>query len=410
MKLVVERTGKLGGSVTAPPSKSHTHRAIVIASLADGVSKIENPLRSADCQATIDACRKFGAEIAAGDPLEVKGVAGRPRNPGTVIDAGNSGTTIRFMTAISALCDGKTSLTGDSSVRTRPIDPLLRSLIDLGASKAQSINGNGCPPVTVAGRMKGGRTAIDGSSSQFVSALLVSCPLAACDTAIDARDLISRPYVRMTLEHLERAGAMVRHRELREFRIEGNQSYEPVSYAVPGDYSSAAFLMAAAHITESQIEIKGLDGNDSQGDRAIMDIIGQMRSGNRRVMDLQDTPDLLPICAVLGCNSDGTTVLTNVSHARQKESDRIFALCAELRKMGAHIEERPDGLTVRGSGLKGAELDGHGDHRVVMALAVAALNAEGPSTVNDADTISNSYPGFVEDLAHLGANIKVVGE
>ena len=408
MKLVVEKTAELHGAVTAPPSKSHTHRAIIIASLACGTSSIENPLRSGDCSATIDACRKLGAVVEMGGALRITGVDGKPRTPASVIDVRNSGTTIRFMTAVSALCDGVTTLTGDSSIRARPIGPLLRSITDLGAKRAQSINGNGCPPVSVSGKMKGGRTVIDGSSSQFVSGLLVSCPLAGADSVIEAREQNSRPYLRMTLEHLERAGAMVRHRELREFHIEGAQSYEPINYKVPGDHSSAAFILAAAHITGSKIEVLGLDENDSQGDRAITDIIKEMRSGNRREIDLRDTPDLLPVSAVLGCHAEGTTVLKNVRHARDKESDRISALCTELKKMGADLEERPDGLVIHGSLLRGAELDGHGDHRMVMALAVAALDAQGRTIINDADTISISYPRFVEDLVHLGANMRVV--
>jgi 3-phosphoshikimate 1-carboxyvinyltransferase len=169
-------------------------------------------------------------------------------------------------------------------------------------------------------------------------------------------------------------------------------------------------LRAAAYITDSDIEVLGLDESDSQGDRAITDIMREMNSGKKRELDLRDTPDLLPVSAVLGCHADGTTILKNAQHARHKESDRISALCAELKKMGADIEERPDGLIVCSSRLKGAELEGHGDHRIVMALAVAALNAQGRSIINDADTLSKSYPRFVDDLARLGANIRVVDD
>jgi 3-phosphoshikimate 1-carboxyvinyltransferase len=410
VKLVVEKTGKLAGTVTVPPSKSHTHRAVMIASLACGTSTIENPLLSGDCIATMDACRKIGAKLDLGDVLKITGVDGRPRTPISEIDVQSSGTTIRFMTAISALCDGVTKLTGDSSIQARPFGPLLRSITDLGAERAESILGNGCPPVAITGRLRGGRTVIEGYSSQFISGLLVSCPLAEADSEIEARNLKSRPYVRMTLEHLERAGARIRHEELKRFHIEGDQSYEPVHYTVPGDHSSAAFLRAAAYITDSDIEVLGLDESDSQGDRAITDIMREMNSGKKRELDLRDTPDLLPVSAVLGCHADGTTILKNAQHARHKESDRISALCAELKKMGADIEERPDGLIVCSSRLKGAELEGHGDHRIVMALAVAALNAQGRSIINDADTLSKSYPRFVDDLARLGANIRVVDD
>jgi 3-phosphoshikimate 1-carboxyvinyltransferase len=409
MKLLVERTEKLSGTVTAPPSKSHTHRAIIIASLATGRSTIENPLMSDDCLATIEACKKIGAQLESGKVLTVTGVGGRPQTPRSEIDARNSGTTLRFMGAVSGLCDGKTKLTGDRSIRSRPIEPLLRSLLELGAKRAVSIKMNGCPPVEITGKMTGGKTSIDGQSSQFLSGLLLSCPLAEGEFEISADELNSRPYVKMTLEHLRIAGAKVQNEEMKKFQICGGQSYKPIRMKIPGDYSSAAFVIAAAKITGSTIKILGLDQNDSQGDKAIISILGQLRSGNRREIDLRDTPDLLPVTAVLGCYSAGTTVLKNVLHARFKESDRISALCSELKKMGANIEERQDGLIVSKSTLKGAKLDGHKDHRIVMALAVAALNAEGKSIINDADTLSTSYPQFVADLAGLGANIKVVG-
>jgi len=410
MKLIVERTEKLSGAVTAPPSKSHTHRALIIASLAGGTSTIRNALPSDDCNATIVACRKFGAELEIGEALTVKGVGGKPQTPQTEIDVKSSGTTIRFLAAVSALCDGTTKLTGDGSIRARPFGPLLRSIKELGAERAESILGNGCPPLAITGKLKGGRTVVEGYSSQFVSALLVACPLAGTGSELLVRNLRSRPYVRMTLEHLERAGAKVRHEELKRFFIEGDQAYKPLQYTVPGDHSSAAFLRAAAYIADSEIQITGLDENDSQGDRALTGMMRELATGNMRELDLRDTPDLLPVAAVLGCHADGTTVLKNAPHARHKESDRISALCAELKKMGASVVERPDGLVVASSALKGAMLDGHGDHRIVMALAVAALDADGRSVIDHADTLSKSYPRFVEDLVRLGANIRVVEE
>lgn len=410
MKLVVEKSGGLSGSVTAPPSKSHTHRAVIIASLAYGSSVIDNPLMSDDCIATIEACRQLGAKIEAGKVLKIDGVGGKPRTPAAQIDVRSSGTTIRFMTAVSALCDGTTTLTGDGSVRARPFGPLLRSIKDLGAKSAESILGNGCPPVAVTGKLNGGTTVIEGYSSQFVSGLLVACPLAEAASEISVRNMRSRPYVAMTLEHLGRAGAKVRHEALSKFYIDGNQPYGSLDYTVPGDHSSAAFLRAAAEVTGSDFEILGLDEQDSQGDRAITGMIRKIRSGDAREIDLRDTPDLLPVAAVLGCHAEGTTILKNAGHARHKESDRISALCAELKKMGAAIEERPDGLVIRGSGLKGAELDGHGDHRIVMALAVAALVADGRSVINGAGTLSKSYPRFAEDMARLGANMRVVSD
>lgn len=408
LKIAVRRTRRLRGTVRAPPSKSHTHRALAVACLARGRSTVRNALLSDDCLATIECFRRLGAEVETGRAVRVTGVDGRPRAAPAGIDVGNSGTTLRLMTAVCALSDGETLIDGRGTIRRRPVGPLLRALEDLGARRAESLRGNGCPPAVVAGRLRGGRVPVYGWSSQFVSALLLACPLATGDSVIETMTLNSRPYVTMTSEHLERAGASVRFEDPGTFRIDGGQSYWPSDYAVPGDHSSAAFLRAAEFITESDINITGLDERDSQPDRAIGGILSQMAVGSTRELDLRDMPDLLPVAAALGCHAAGTTVLRNVRHSRQKESDRISAMCTELRKLGARIEERPDGLTVSNSELCGARLDGHNDHRIVMALAVAALRAEGRTVIGGAETLSKSYPGFVDDLRSLGAKIRVV--
>ena len=407
MKLMVENTDKLAGKITAPPSKSHTHRAITIASMAAGESVIENPLICDDCLATIEACQNFGATIQGTETLNIIGVGGRPQSPDVDIDVKNSGTTMRFMAAVSGLCKGATTLTGDDSVLSRPIGPLLKSILDLGAKRARSLKNDECPPISITGKITGGSTVIDGQSSQFVSALLIACPMAENDSIIEVKSARSWPYVNMTLEHLDRAGVKVWSNQ-NKFFIPGKQPFGPFRYTVPGDYSSAAFMKVAAEITGSEIQILGLDPNDIQGDRAIDEIMIMMLAGEEREIDLQDNPDLLPILAVLGCHVPGKTKFKNVEHARLKESDRISTICAELRKMGAEIEELPDGLLVCQSELKGAELDGHRDHRIVMALAIAGLIAKGRTIISDADTISISYPNFVHDLAGLGANIRTV--
>lgn len=410
MKLVVEKTARLEGTVTAPPSKSHTHRAIIIASLADGTSIIRNPLVCDDTEATMEACGKFGAKLDVGDVLQITGVNGKPRRSDSEINVRNSGTTMRLMTAIFALCEGPTTLTGDESLRSRPIAPLLNSLADLGAKRAKSLNHDGNPPVCVAGKMKGGKTIIDGHSSQFVSALLLACPLAKFDSDVTVQTMNSRPYADMTLKHMERCGVRVINRNQEKFFIPAGQSYRAGDYTVPGDHSSAAFLRGAAVMTGSDIEIRGLDPEDVQSDRAFSEMMAQMMSPGESNIDLRDNPDLLPILAVAACSAVGVTILRNAPHARKKESDRISAICSELRKMGADVEEFAEGLKVQNSKLRGAELEGHGDHRIVMALAVAGLAAEGRTIINGADVISKSYPGFVSDLAGLGANIRAVDE
>jgi len=406
MKLVVKKTEQLKGSVKVPPSKSHTHRAIILASLASGTSVIKNPLLSQDCIGTINACREIGAEITIKNDLIIKGVNGKPKSLTSEINVENSGTTIRLMTAITALCDKEIILTGDHSIQSRPIGPLLRSLNDLGV-KAASIKNNDKPPVSVTGILRGGNTVLEGISSQFLSSLLIACPLAKSDTKIDVTGLKSIPYVEMTLNHLENVGVKIYYKNFNKFLIPGNQQIKPRNYIVPGDYSSAAFLLAAENITKSNIKISGLDPNDKQGDKIILKIIKDLKTGNHREIDLSNTPDLLPIVAVLGCYSEGTTIIKNVEHARLKESDRIFTTCNELQKMGAEIKETRDGIIVKKSQLHGTKLNGHQDHRVVMALAVAALGAENTTVISNAEIVTVSFPNFIEIMKKLQANINL---
>jgi 3-phosphoshikimate 1-carboxyvinyltransferase len=412
----VERSD-LEGNVEAPPSKSHTHRAIVLASLADGKSVIRNPLLSQDCMATIEACRAVGARIGIGEDRRIRGVAGTPEAAGK-IDVGNSGTTLRLMAGVCSLCGGETLLDGDESIRKRPMQPLLDSLEELGAS-ANSANENGCAPVRVRGKMRGGRTVIRGESSQFVSSLLISCPLAEKGSEVVSTCEKSEGYVSMTLDKLEKAGIAV-ERDGNVFRIPGKQVPKPVNETVPGDFSSSAFLLVAGAIC-GDITVRRLDMKDSQPDRRIVEILRDMggdvmvKRDSVRVrkselreteIDLSQNPDLLPVLAVAACFAEGRTVLKNVEHARLKESDRIAVMLKELRKMNAKVKELEDGLEIEKSVLKGAEVDSHDDHRVAMALVVAALGTRGTTFVRDVRCADVSFPGFIEKMRGLGGDIR----
>jgi len=410
----------LSGEVFAPPSKSYTHRAILITSLGPGGS-IKRPLLSADTRATISASQAFGAEIDIDEDVKIKGVADRPRTPEDVINVLNSGTTLRFCSAVAALTEGAV-LTGDASIRSRPNGPLLSSLSDLGA-QAFSIRNNGKAPLVVRGRMKGGTARLDGSvSSQFLSALLISAPLAEEETRIVIQgELKSRPYAEMTLDMLAEAGIRIEPGE-QEFLVPGNQSFGLKGYTIPGDFSSASYPMAAAAVTGSEVTVKGVLPS-RQGDSAIIDILRRMgaevswdrekgdlrvRGGELQAVDVDAgrTPDLVPTIAVLGALAKGKTTVFNAEHVRHKETDRLHAMAVEISRMGADIKERPDGLEITGGKLHGTKVHGHHDHRIVMALAVAGLVA-GDTEIDTAESVDVSYPGFFAQMKGLGAEMEI---
>jgi 3-phosphoshikimate 1-carboxyvinyltransferase len=424
MKAKVDKS-ILKGEVLAPPSKSYTHRAVVMASLA-WQTIVNRPLLSADTTATIRACEALGAVILdMGDSLIVDGVEGKPSAHDSIIDVANSGTTLRLLMAVSALCDGTTVLTGDDSIRTRPNTPLIDVLNQLGASVI-STRDNGMAPIEVKGPMRGGEAVMDGSiSSQFFSALLMACPLCSARTIVKVDgELKSRPYVEITIEMLKSAGIKI---ELVEddnghltFIIPPNQSYELSEYTVPGDFSSASYLLAAGALTGDGITVGGLYPN-KQGDAAIIPILqdmganlqwdqeqGEVRVNKSQLMgvtvDVSMTPDLVPTLAVLGALSGGEMVIENAQHVRYKESDRLHAMTVELGKMGVDITEEPDRLVIRGGGLHGARVSGWHDHRIVMALTVAGMVA-GDTIIDTSESVDISFPGFFEAMKSLGGDI-----
>ena len=416
-------SSRLEGVVNAPPSKSYTHRAVAIASLARR-TRILDPLISDDTRSTMHVSRMLGAEVERlEDHIQVIGTQGEISTPDNVVDVGNSGTTLRIMTAVSALASGAVVLTGDASIRRRPNNPLLVALNDLGAD-AFSTRNNGMAPLVVRGKLRGGKTFIDGSvSSQFITGLLIACPFAERDTEIVVRGTLkSRPYVEITLEMLRRAGVEITVEEgvnLR-FRVEGGQNMHVSEYQVPGDFSSASYLLAAGALF-GEVTVTNMYPT-AQGDSLIIQILEEMGADIRWnknkgvvrvreseltgcVIDVGETPDLLPTLAVLGALAEGTTRIENAKHVRYKETDRVHAMARELTKMGAIVKEEEESLTIKGSKLHGAKLDGWGDHRIVMALTLAGI-AAGNTTISTAESVKISYPNFFEDMRRLGAKIE----
>ncbi|MGZ4935781.1 MAG: 3-phosphoshikimate 1-carboxyvinyltransferase [Halobacteriota archaeon] len=407
------------GTLNAPPSKSYTHRAIVMASLAK-TSRVVNPLYSEDTYATMQACEAIGASInPSAGALLIEGVEGAPRQPDNVIDCQNSGTTLRFMTALCALIEGTSVLTGDASLRTRPSVQLIEALNALGAHVV-STKSDGTAPLVVRGALSGGRADIaDPVSSQFISALLIVCPLCAVDTILRVNNLKSRPYIDITLELLKHLEVNV-STDYYEFTVPCCQKYASADLFIPGDFSSAAFHLGAAAVTNSKVTVRNLS-KSKQGDEKIVTILEDMGAHIARkddtvsvdgaelrgiTVDASDVPDLVPILAVLGAYATGCTEIRNVSHLRYKETDRLAAMTSELHKMGIRIRNDGGTLQIEGGKPQGALVRGYGDHRIVMALSVAALGAQGETEIEDAESVHVSYPDFFDDLFALGANIE----
>jgi 3-phosphoshikimate 1-carboxyvinyltransferase len=423
MNFVCQKS-RLHGGVTIPGSKSHTIRAVALASLAPGVSRIEAPLDSGDARSSVRAFAAFGATIdCQPDVWTVQGFGGEPRTPDDVVDVGNSGTTVNISMGTAALVrKGFTVFTGDHQIRRRPSGALLGALNDLGAW-AESTRGNGCPPIVIRGRLKGGTTTIECKSSQYLTSLLINCPLADGDTIIKVPLLEEKPYVEMTLDWLTRQGLKLDHTGLSEFRIPGRQSYKAFSRRIPADFSSATFFLCAGALGDNDITVRGLDLNDPQGDKAVIDYLRQMgarvdieangirvRPGTLKgcEIDMNATPDALPMMSVLACFASGKTTLGNVANARIKETDRIATMREELTKLGAKVIEKPAGLIIEGSKLTGAEVDGHDDHRIAMALAVAGCSIPGKTIVGTAESATITFPTFTDCMRNLGAGIQTV--
>jgi 3-phosphoshikimate 1-carboxyvinyltransferase len=420
LKLVVERSS-ITGQVQIPGSKSATIRALAIASLADGESTILQPLDSADTRSAVAAYGALGAEIQAeGTTWRVNGVAGQPRTPRRKIDVGNSGTTLYFVLASAALAKGTITIDGDEQTRRRTALPLIGALKRLGVTIEAHGTKTGCAPITVKGRMKGGETIIACPTSQYLSSLLISCPLARNDTYISVTELNERPYVEMTLDWLNRQDIQYTHDNMQRFEIMGGQNYQAFQERVPADFSSSAFFFGAAAITGDELTLNGLDMNDSQGDKAIVGMLAAMgaevdvQPGSIRIkggrlrggeFDLNATPDLLPIMSVVGCFAEGETRMVNVPQARIKETDRISVMREVLSALGGDVAELPDGLIVRHSPLRGGKVSGHGDHRVVMALAVGGLASAAPTEIDTAESVAITFPNFVELMEQVGVKI-----
>lgn len=458
MILKVNKVSDVGGIVKAPPSKSYTHRAVIIASLANGVSKLYDPLASEDTLASVNVCRTFGANIdtsnfnSLGNNPNIKsfwkinGVNGLQEIENSSqgpIDLKNSGTTLRIMTSVAGLSKNGSVFTGDDSLKTRPMDMLLEALKPLGVN-AKSILGNGKPPIEIEPGFVGGKTSIDGSvSSQFISSLLIAGAISEKGIDLNVKgDFISKSYVAMTLDVMEKFGIeietdlytkhddcdMIDKKCSSTFFSIKPQKYIGIDYTIEGDYSSASYLLGAIAILGGKITVKNLFNDSKQGDKLILTILEKMgmkieidsasvtlfSDGNLNgfEVDLHNAPDLLPTVSTLGALANGKTKIFGVRHARFKETDRIAKCAEELSKLGCEIKENEDGMEI----LSGINLENsssnrvtsHNDHRLAMAFSLIGLKHD--ILIENGNVFNVSFPNFIETMAEIGIELGLFDE
>jgi len=412
---------RLNGRIICPSNKSYTHRAIFLAALSDGKSIVKKILRSNDTLATISACRGFGIEVEeVEDKVTINNTIDSTVE-NSMINAENSGTTIRIAIAIAALSGGNTTLTGDESLRKRPMQPILDSLETMGV-KTKSDNGK--PPIHINGKIQGNEIKIKGDiSSQFISALMIIAPRLPEGLIINVEgELVSKPYVELTIAIMKKFGVEVKTEEkYRKYQVL-HQIYKPTTFSIPSDFSNLALLLAANVLLGDGLKIEINLGDMPQGDEAIVDILEKLGvnvtleediittespillKGGK--FDLSNTPDLLPAIAILALKSEKSIELFNVKHARYKETDRIAIMSRELRKIGLDVEEKEDGMILKKKEeIHPAELNSENDHRLFMAFSIVGMFV-GECTVSDPDAVKVSYPGFISDMKNVGANFK----
>ncbi len=404
--------------VSIPGSKSYTNRALLIAALADGRTRLTGALESDDTRYMAGALATLGVDIQveSENTFSIAGAGGRIPVSSATLFVGNSGTTSRFLTAYLGLGSGAYTLDGVPRMRERPIQDLIDSLRPLGV-RARSLAGNGCPPVVVdASGLEGGRTHVPGDrSSQYLTALLLVAPYARKDVEIRVTGaLVSRPYIDMTVRIMRDFGVNVAVEDRNVFLVKAGQRYTPAEYAIEPDASNASYFFAAAALTGGRIKVRDLSPYSAQGDVRFVDILGRMGcgvskrpdgievQGPKRLsgidIDMNATPDVVQtLCALAPFASEPVT-MRNIANLRIKETDRIAAVVSELTKLGVRVDARPDALTVHpASCIRPAELDTYDDHRMAMSLALIGLKAPGIA-IRDPACVNKTFPSYFKCL------------
>lgn len=413
---------KLKGTIEIPPSKSISHRGIICASLSDGISNISNLIFSDDIKATLKGMNVLGAkevdiksEMLGRYNVSIKGTK-NIHTTNNKIDCIESGSTLRFLIPLGALTNEEMTFKGKGKLIERPLKQYYKIFEE---QNIEYTNDEGKLPLTIKGKLKSGEFKLKGNvSSQFITGLMFALPLLKGDsTIILTTELESKGYVDLTIDILRKFSIEIDNNDYKEFYIRGNQRYVARDYRVEGDFSQGAFWIVAGILGEN-IKCNGLDVESLQGDKAILNIVKEMQGDidikdnyintktsqtKGTIVDASQCPDIVPIVAVLGALSEGTTKIINAERLRIKESDRLKAISNELNKLGAEIEEQKDGLIIKGKKyLKGGKVDSWNDHRIAMALAVATIKCKNPVTITNSDAVSKSYPHFWEDFKNLG--------
>src|SRR5579875_530628 len=432
--LKVTKSRNLCGEVRMPRSKTHSFRALILASLADGFSYVRNPKLGGDWHEAVKAMRMYGANIEEIEPgvFRVEGVGGRLQTPADVINVNNSGTMLFFVAGVAAACPGWSVITGDESIRTlRKISRNLFEPFEALGVQIISTKNDGMAPLVIKGKVNGGVAHMDGVGCQPVFSVLIASAFSEKPVDVFVRNPGERAYIDLLLYWFGKVGLDYENVENKHqhYRFPGNRPPRAFDAEIPFEWSAPAYPLLAAVLTpDSEITVKGMNWEDPYGDKQVIAILRDMGAdirvaGNALTartselhgieVDMNDLPDQVPTIAVAACFAKGKTVINNAQTARWKECDRIAAMCRELAKMGAKVIEKEDGLVIDQDGswsLRAAQLDGYYDHRMVLSLALAGMQVEGETRISDAQMVEKSFENFIPDMRNVGANLELVEE
>jgi 3-phosphoshikimate 1-carboxyvinyltransferase len=420
MNIQLQKARDVDLTFTAPPSKSYTHRALIIASLAGGQSRIVRPLKARDTMITCRALRSLGAEIGkSGDDLLITGNSGTVScGEGLTLDMENSGTSLRLLTTLTLLCNTGVIVTGNPRMQERPVGALVTALNQLGGRIGYQ-GRTGFPPLLVEGLLKGGKVTIPGEiSSQFISSLMIAGPYALSDVEITVTGKVaSRSYLDLTCDCMKAFGVKPGREGYRKFTIRSGDRYQARDYTIEGDYSSASYFFAIAAACGGRVRVTGLNPVSVQGDRAFLDALGMMgcrvhsdRSGvvvespeqlRGITIDMSSSPDTVQTLCMLAALADSASVITGISHLKYKESDRLQSTADIINGLGGKITVTGDSVRVSPSPLHAGTVDPKDDHRTAMSAAVLALS-NGNIVINNAECVDKSFPGFWDELKKAG--------